>query len=365
MKITTQQTYTHGGTDKINKKIAVLIISGIILSIVALKFFANPYAWIFLYFLFVFIFKTVTVKKSMKKSAVLDPVDEALTRYFESEERSNELVCRNPGEFEVDGRLEHVNNMLSRPELHNEDYKIFRAFTDKSETILDIGANWGSSVGSIWASGASCNILSFEPLLLYRDCLELIRTSRQGKYDFRIVGLGAWPDIVQFVTPVINGVALTSFTSADPAIHKNGLLQNIRAHIERETNGGDDTTIRLYEFQGDIVPLDDVMRRETFSIPVNQIVAMKIDVEGFERQVLEGAIEIIKMHKPLIMVETGNRTPGVSEMMSNLGYFYAERNGDKLVRISGVTDALNGFYVYRDNEAKYVASGILKDHRVC
>ncbi len=70
------------------------------------------------------------------------------------------------------------------------------------------------------------------------------------------------------------------------------------------------------------------------------------------------------MHKALIMTESGNRNPPVSEMLHNLSYFYAERRGDNLVKTSGITDALNGFYVYRKNDAGYVAYGILENHMV-
>jgi FkbM family methyltransferase len=288
-------------------------------------------------------------------------IQETLNRYFESGDRSDNLVSRDPGEFEVDGRPEHIRSMLARGELHDEDYIIFRAFTDPSETILDVGASWGYSAGSIWASGAKCSILSFEPLLLCRDCLDQVRQLNQDRYDFRIVGLGSETGTVRFVTPIVNGAAITALTSADPSIHRKGLPQNIRDHIDRWMGGVPDATIRLYEFLGSIRRLDDELTGRDFTFTVKRIAAIKIDAEGYERQVLEGSRETVGRHKPLIMVESGNRTPGVQDMLIPLGYFYTERSGDRLVPVSGATNAINGFFVHRDNTARYNDAGILRN----
>jgi FkbM family methyltransferase len=306
------------------------------------------------------IFNKLVASMKFRKNDV-SLIQETLTRYFESGDSSNKLVCRDIGEFEVDGRPEQIRDMLDRVELHDDDYKIFRAFTDISETILDIGASWGYSAGSIWASGARCNILSFEPLHLCRDCLDQIRQLNPDRYDFRIVGLGSESGTVRFVTPIVSGTAITALTSADPSIHKKGLPQNIRNHIDRWMGGVPDVTIRLYEFEGNIRQLDDELARNVFTVPVKRIAAIKIDVEGFERQVLQGALETVKRHKPLIMAESGNRTPGVQEMLASFGYFYAERTGDRLIPFSGVTNAINGFFVHRDNAARYSAAGILRN----
>jgi len=303
--------------------------------------------------------KLLASMKFMKNDVSL--IQETLTRYFESGDRSNKLVCKDSGEFEVDGRPDQIRDMLDRAELHDDDYKIFRAFTDTSATILDIGASWGYSVGSIWASGARCNILSFEPLHLCSDCLDQIRHLNPGRYDFRIVGLGSENKAVRFVTPVVNGTAITALTSADPSIHKKGLPQNIRNHIHRWMGGVPDVTLRLYEFQGNIRRLDDELSGNVFTVPVKRIAAIKIDAEGFERQVLQGSIETLKKHKPLIMAESGNRTPGVQKMLASFGYFYAERSGDRLIPVSGVTNVINGFFVHRDNATLYSAAGILRN----
>ena len=306
------------------------------------------------------IYHTFAASIKFRKEEI-SPVQEALVRYFESGDRSDTLVCRDPGEFAVDGKPEQIRDMLARAELHDEDYIIFRAFTDPSETILDIGASWGYSVGSIWASGSQCSIISFEPLQLCRDCLDQIRHLNPDRYDFQIVGLGSETGTVRFVTPIVNGTALTALTSADPSIHKKGLQQNIRDHIDRWMGGMNDVTLRLYEFQGNIRRLDDELSENVFTVPVKRIAAIKIDAEGFERQVLQGSIETLKKHKPLIMAESGNRTPGVQDMLASFGYFYAERSGDRLIPVSGITNAMNGFFVHHDNVARYSAAGILRN----
>jgi hypothetical protein len=53
---------------------------------------------------------------------------------------------------------------------------------------------------------------------------------------------------------------------------------------------------------------------------VSKIDFIKIDVEGFEYEVLAGARELLLRDKPIIMVEVQVKQRLVADLLSNLGY---------------------------------------------
>jgi FkbM family methyltransferase len=69
-----------------------------------------------------------------------------------------------------------------------------------------------------------------------------------------------------------------------------------------------------------LVPLDSL--KYLFH---NGISVIKIDVEGYEYFVLEGAKEIILLHKPVIIIEIGeDNLDKVNKQLNQLGYYVAE-----------------------------------------
>src|SRR5215472_7702843 len=62
-----------------------------------------------------------------------------------------------------DGHLDWIDEMLTRSEPHDPDYRIFGKLRDPSSTIIDVGAHYGYSAASIWAVGSTTCVLSFEP----------------------------------------------------------------------------------------------------------------------------------------------------------------------------------------------------------
>ena len=296
----------------------------------------------------------------MHDAILHDEVVALLERYYLHGDRSSVTVYR--GAVQSDGRPEYVASMLERTEPHDDDYRIFRAFIDDQDVILDIGANWGYSVGSIWACGATTRVVSFEPLTLYSACLERIVELRPGRFDYRTVALGAMRGRLRFVVPVVNGTALTALTSADPSPYLVGLCSNIVNHItEWMPDLAGHADVKLYEFESCVEMLDDVLATEVFDFPINQISAIKVDVEGLEDQVIQGALGTIAKFMPLIMAEGGNRNERLVRQLEPLGYFYTERQGDVLVPVKGITESANGFFLHPDHCLFYRDAGIYAD----
>ena len=63
---------------------------------------------------------------------------------------------------------------------------------------------------------------------------------------------------------------------------------------------------------------------DSLELPDEKIDLIKIDVEGAEVKTLEGAINTIKKHKPMIVIESFNNKNTVESMLFPLGYKLVE-----------------------------------------
>jgi FkbM family methyltransferase len=288
-------------------------------------------------------------------------ISTGLERYFVLKDRGSDLVLQSAESFEFDGRPEWIPDMLEQPVIHDEDYRIFRFLTDPGEVFLDIGANRGYSAASVWATGAKCAVLSFEPIVAFETSLEAIAVLRPGRFDYRIMGLGAEARKARFVTPVLNGCGVSALTTAAEAPDLHTIAVNLEDYIVQWMGARRDITLRFFEFEAPIETLDGVLERDDFRVPLDRVAAIKIGTEGFESAVVRGAIKTLRKHRPLVMVEGANRVPDLDKMMADLGYFYADRDGDVLRPFAGVSRCNNGFFIHRDRAPEYRGMGLLVD----
>jgi FkbM family methyltransferase len=261
-----------------------------------------------------------------------------------------------------DGASSYLSGVLSSNQMHAEDYIAFRIFSDPQEIIMDIGANWGYSVASIWSAGAQVRIISFEPIVSYEDGLQTIKNLYPARYDFRMIGLANVNTLVTFVVPVVNGIAVSSLSSASLAVydaHLEILAKNIHDHILRRMPGVESVSFKLFEFQAPVKRLDDVLGDDAQLLGNRRLSAMKIHAEGYEGEILKGAETTLRKHKPLVMIEGGNRYPGLPEFMASLGYLYAERRDKLLYLVDGTGSAINEFFIHSDYISAYQKAGIL------
>ena len=87
------------------------------------------------------------------------------------------------------------------------------------------------------------------------------------------------------------------------------------AHYEIENIGG--TSLKkIPNGDIDVVPIDNLNL-------VGNICLVKIDVEGFERDVIDGMIKTIETHHPFIMIEIQNDNFSyIQEKLRSMGYYY-------------------------------------------
>jgi FkbM family methyltransferase len=157
---------------------------------------------------------------------------------------------------------------------------------------IDVGANDGSYVH--YLRRYARHVFAYEPM---PSLVEALREKFPRRVTVEAMALSDRPGTVQLRSPVVNGVVVTGCsTISDEAAATYPGLRAIDVPMER---------------------LDSVYR--------GNVGFIKIDVEGHEQAVLDGAVETIRRCRPRMLVEIDDRmSPGGLERARNyfthLGY---------------------------------------------
>lgn len=170
------------------------------------------------------------------------------------------------------------------------ELRILKQLVDPARTSVDVGANKG--VYTYFLSRYSRHVHAYEP---NPKILRLLRRSARAR------------------NVTISGVALSD-TSGEAvlSIPKSGDgFSNQRATLRADAPG-DSGRIRVTTRR-----LDDE--------PVGEVGFIKIDVEGFEMEVLAGARETIRRHRPAMLIEIeeihlGSPIAGTLSTIEAMGY---------------------------------------------
>lgn len=170
------------------------------------------------------------------------------------------------------------------------EIRVLRDLVEPGMLCLDVGANTG--VYSYWFAKVGGSVHAFEP---HPGCAERLRQSLGPNAVVSEVALSNSSGHATLVVPSVAGVENTYRSSIVP-------LGNVGE--AREVNV---TTKRLDDFQ------------------LSKVGIVKIDVEGNELAVLEGASQTVSDSRPIVQVEAEERhrtdaVPSVCEWFAELGY---------------------------------------------
>jgi len=169
--------------------------------------------------------------------------------------------------------------------------KVFELILTKTSTLLDIGSNYGYH--SIMVSHICSKIYSFEPQkVLYLLQLESIKRNE-----------------------ITNVKVYNSLVGSESGLKK---LQSVDYSIPQ--NFGDITVGE----DGEVVEVVTIDELEIENVDV-----IKIDVQGYEKLVLDGAIKTIRKQKPTLIIEIeehqlikhGFCSSDIVKTLKNLNYF--------------------------------------------
>jgi len=151
----------------------------------------------------------------------------------------------------------------------------------RNKLVVDIGARWGD-YSIICNKTYGANVIAFEPLL--DNYYEAIKYIQRNRANVEIFHVGLTDN---------TGIGFKEITTDNNMLY----LHNDGVHKEEVYF----TTLDSYKVSPDL---------------------LKIDVEGYEMHVLQGAVDTIRQHHPRIIIETHSKQLEyeVTSYLTTLGY---------------------------------------------
>jgi FkbM family methyltransferase len=240
------------------------------------------------------------------------------------------LLMRRPAVYMGSRRLFGVARYCARSP-HERDFAYFRRFGDRRGLFVDIGANSGISALAYRIFDRSSTIVSFEPNPFHERDLRLVRRIVGSDFSYELVALGGQAGELTLHVPVARRIPLTG----DASLERDEAL---RSWTAQQLGLGVDE-LRIEEVR---VP---VRRLDGFELAPH---AIKIDVQGTELAVLNGAAATLARWHPVLMVESSTEDDAISAYLRPLGYRPSlyDAASDALVPCDG-RRTTNVFYVAR------------------
>jgi FkbM family methyltransferase len=241
--------------------------------------------------------------------------------------------------------VQRTYRRLTRQPFERE-FEILSYLDADGRCCVDVGANRGQSIDAIRLYQRGAEVVAFEPNPMLAERLAR-RFAADPKVTVHPFGLGASDGEFQLHLPVYRGWAFDGLASFN--------REATREWLEPRIIGFDDAQLEIRTYQCRVRRLDEFALKPSF---------IKIDVQGLEEAVLEGAVETLRASKPMLLVETGPvwDIPAVLQQVGYAPCRYDERtlvvnelgSSNTLFCTPDVLDRLerNGLRLVRSAEAR-------------
>jgi FkbM family methyltransferase len=194
------------------------------------------------------------------------------------------------------------NKALRRP--HEEEFRCLRFIPDDAPgNYLDVGANNGQSIESITLFKPRAHIYSFEPNTALADKL---RGRYFGRDNVRVLsyGLAAENQSRTLYVPIYKG-----------------LIYDDLASFDRESAAGWLSPKTVYGFSPERLKVrETICTTRRLDDHAMEPVFIKIDVQGYEYEVVLGGMETIKRYQPILMIEDFASNEKLVRLVKGMGY---------------------------------------------
>jgi FkbM family methyltransferase len=170
----------------------------------------------------------------------------------------------------------------------------------KQGLALDVGANRGQSAIRLARLKPDFNIISFEPNRRCQFALRVVKVMLGKRFRFESAGVSDQNGEVTYYEPFVNSLPV----SAEGTF----LQENLDEEMEERLG-------KHYEVKKTIFP---VLRLDDLNLSPDFV---KIDVQGWELNVLRGARETILKYRPVLVIERNSHNEReTTEYLEGLGY---------------------------------------------
>jgi FkbM family methyltransferase len=201
---------------------------------------------------------------------------------------------------------------------YEEDFNAISLFPEENTLYLDIGGNQGAVIDTLLLKNKNCKIYSFEPNPeVYKATYS--RFKNNPRVDIFNFGLGKKEGEFKLYVPVYRGYKFDGLGSLDSNFDDTWLLESIFFYNKK--------FLLMHEVVCSIKRLDDLNLAPFF---------IKIDVEGFELEVLLGGEKMIEKSHPIILVESVEKDSEIMIFLEKFGYkMYRYWKGDFILGEQG------------------------------
>ncbi len=232
-----------------------------------------------------------------------------------------------------------VRNSISKLSFllpHDPDFYAFKKVGGGSQVFLDVGANDGVSARAYHKLVPNRPIVSIEPNPHHEPSLKKVKDKIQD-FTYYLIGAGDKDGNLVLFTPIYKGIPLTNYASLD--------IETARKNLDRHMN------IRNIGMNAEFSK-NDVIIKKLDELNLDPAI-IKIDVEGFEDNVILGLMETIKKSRPMIMVEHNHRSyAAIKTLLTALDYTVNAYDvaSDKFIEFPESNPILNVFYLPKEAE---------------
>lgn len=234
------------------------------------------------------------------------------------------------------------NYLLRIP--HEADFRLFAAFPDLKGPFVDVGANGGQSIVSFSIFCRRAVVLSFEPNAELHGELSFVfrRLKRDGS---RLI-------------PVALGEKNGTATLHIP--HRGSLPIDAQASVVASAEGGEDPAAGMRHVDVEMRAFDSLSAEELGTDDDPEVV--KIDVEGYEWQVVRGMLAMLGRAQPLVLFERSESFEDVERELTALDYKLYDYDPDRnlLSDHDPNSDRINVFALPPSWRQKCRAKGLFK-----